>query len=291
MASCKSPRPAQGRAVPRAFFTTLLLSGALFLEAPGDMVAGPSAGLMAQERNDAIDRNNASPGKTVAPGESAPGEAMESPAPAGERKPLSPSTSLPYQSSVARRNEAALRLFHAGARVEYLAALELKDQGSLRQALGRFENFRLLYPGHSGEPLVLRHIADIYDRLSMPAHALREIRRYVEDHPTAKPGADLLPLFRLKADLEYRLGRWPDALSTTRLVLRASPTDPQAARLRERVRELQKVLAPPASERENETREGKPGEQPPSNGPVSRPADRTAESSLDRLGEGLDDEK
>lgn len=270
---------------------TLLLSGALLLDAPGGIPAGLSAGLMAQEGSDASDRSTARLEKTVVPGEAAPGEAMESPVASGERKPASPSAALPYLSSVGRRNEAALTLFQAGARVEYLAALELKDQGVLRQALGRFENFRMLYPRHPGEPLVVRHIADIYDRLSMPVHALREIRRYMDEHPATKPSADVLPLLGLKADLEYRMGRWPDALNTTRLLLRTNPSDPQAARWRERARELQRVLAPPTSERENETREGKTGEESPSNGPASHPADRTPESSLDRLGEGLDDEK
>lgn len=237
------------------------------------------SGILAQEiSEDRPEKPDVSQGR---PTETSPSSAEKRPAPAG----------LPLLSSMGRRNETALKLFQAGARVEYLAALELKDQGSLRQALGRFENFRTLYPAHSGEPLVLRHIADIYERLSMPSHALREIRRYTDAHPALKPVSDVLPLFVLKADLEYRLGKWPDALATTRLLLKANPSDPGAPRLRERLRELQRALATEAPGGEERERDGRKKDVSHPDGPATPAKDQSSESSLDRLGEGLDDEK
>jgi tetratricopeptide (TPR) repeat protein len=182
---------------------------------------------------------------------------------------------FPVLSSVGRRDESAARLFQERARSDYLLALELKDRGRYAEALRRFQDFRTLYPAHPETPLILLHIVEIYERMSAPEKALHELWRYL-DRQSGQPAANLLPLYSRRAELEYLLGHWGKAMISYRQLIRLFPADPVVAKARLRLQEMQSALessseTPSLSQQEPSLKES-----------VSE------ESSLDRLGEGLD---
>lgn len=185
---------------------------------------------------------------------------------------------FPVRSSLGLRSESGRQLFQKQARMDYAMALELKDRGRLVAALRRFQDFRLLYPSHPQTPLVVGHIADIYDRLSQPDRALAELRSYLSTLNLAgQPDAAAMPLLARQADLEYRLGDWQASVASYERLIELYPSSKDVAVARKRLAEMQ-------PETEPEPREDRPEPTDPLKG---KPPEND-QSSLDRLGEGLD---
>lgn len=183
---------------------------------------------------------------------------------------------FPVLSSVGLRNQSGEQLFQAQARADFALALELKDRRNYTSALRRFQDFRLLYPAHPQTAIVVGHIADIYERLSQPDRALAELRKYLKTF-NGRPQASAQPLLARVADLEYRLGQWPQSIGTYELLLAAFPASAEAELAGRRIAEMKAGLEPTESEgNRRPVNETNPGEAP-----------KNDESSLDRLGEGL----
>lgn len=193
-----------------------------------------------------------------------------------ERPTNNEEKTFPVLSSVGLRNQSGKQLFQAQARADFALALELKDRRNYTSALRRFQDFRLLYPAHPQTAIVVGHIADIYERLSQPDRALAELRKYLKTL-NGRPQASAQPLLARLADLEYRLGQWPQSIGTYELLLAAFPASAEAELAGRRIAEMQAGPEPTESEgNRRPVNETNPGEAP-----------RNDESSLDRLGEGL----
>lgn len=188
---------------------------------------------------------------------------------------------FPVLSSVGLRNQSGEQLFQAQARADYALAFELKDRRNYAAALRRFQDFRLLYPAHPQTAIVVGHIADIYERLSQPDRALAELRKYLKTF-NGTPEASAQPLLARQADIEYRLGQWPQAIASYELLLAAFPASSESELARRRLAEMQ-------TEPEPTEAEGKKQPAPRTDSETtSGEAPKNDESSLDRLGEGLD---
>ena len=202
-----------------------------------------------------------------------------------EQQPVRPTKKeeeiFPVLSSVGLRNQSGERLFQAQARADFALALELKDRRNYTSALRRFQDFRLLYPAHPQTAIVVGHIADIYERLSQPDRALAELRKYLKTFNGA-PQASAQPLLARLADLEYRLGHWPQSIATYELLLAAFPASAEAELAGRRLAEMQAEPEPTEFEGDKQTAPRTDNETSPGKAP------KNDESSLDRLGEGLD---
>jgi len=188
---------------------------------------------------------------------------------------------FPVISSVGLRNQSGEQLFQGQARADYALALELKDRRNYAAALRRFQDFRLLYPAHPQTAIVVGHVADIYERLSQPERAIAELRKYLKTFNGA-PEASAQPLLARLADLEYRLGQWPQSVSSYELLLAAFPASAEAELGRRRIAEMQAEPEPSDAEGEKQPAPRSDSSTSPGKAP------QNDESSLDRLGEGLD---
>lgn len=188
---------------------------------------------------------------------------------------------FPVLSSVGLRNQSGEQLFQAQARADFALALELKDRRNYSSALRRFQDFRLLYPAHPQTAIVVGHIADIYERLSQPDRALAELRKYLKTFNGA-PQASAQPLLARLADLEYRLGQWPQSIATYELLLAAFPASAEAELAGRRLAEMQAEPEPSDAEGDKQPVPRTDSDTSPGKAP------KNDESSLDRLGEGLD---
>lgn len=188
---------------------------------------------------------------------------------------------FPVLSSVGLRNQSGEQLFQARARADFALALELKDRRNYAAALRRFQDFRLLYPAHPQTAIVVGHVADIYERLSQPERAIAELRKYLKTFNGA-PEASAQPLLARLADLEYRLGQWPQSIATYELLLAAFPASAEAELAGRRLAEMQAEPEPTESEGDKQPVPRTDSDTTPGKAP------KNDESSLDRLGEGLD---
>ncbi|MBW7857268.1 MAG: hypothetical protein H3C43_02965 [Leptonema sp. (in: Bacteria)] len=182
------------------------------------------------------------------------------------------------QSSVSKRDQVALKLFNEQAKLEYAKALEFKDQGKYQISLRRFLDFRILY----GQKLdiVVSQIVDLYERLSLPEKALAELKTYLDQLPASTPIETAESLYLKRADLEYKLGFWPEAKLDYQSFIRKFPNSASISVAKNRLKEIS------VTQKNDETGPKEATETQELN---QQPTNQT-ESSLDSLGEGLDSE-
>jgi len=176
-------------------------------------------------------------------------------------------------SSVHNYRQSANRLFENQAKVDLALALELKDQHRLSAALRRFQDFMLLYPSHRQLPLVVGHIVDIYEQMSSPDRALKTVATYLDNAGHDAQSKDALPLLLKRIELEYSLGNWQGARSSCQQLIRGFAASAEAGEARRYLALMDTVEA-----KETQSTLPTQGDTVPD----------LVESSLDRLGEGLD---